>query len=176
MRAGGLQTGTDEARKDADGLRRSSTMKRMHVHVAVADIPHAVEFYAAMFAARPVVVKPDYAKWMLEDPRVNFAISTRGKQPGLDHLGIQVETQDELQEAYVRPAQRRRRCHRAGTDVLLLREVGKGMDRGSGRDLVGNLPHHRREHRLRRWQRRAAGTRGACKGMLRPAIRGAARA
>jgi catechol-2,3-dioxygenase len=111
MRAGGLQTGTDEARKDADGLRRSSTMKRMHVHVAVADIPHAVEFYAAMFAARPVVVKPDYAKWMLEDPRVNFAISTRGKQAGLDHLGIQVETQDELQEAYVR-------LHSAGGDVI----------------------------------------------------------
>ena len=97
-RAGGLQTGTDEARKDADGLRRSSTMKRMHVHVAVADIPHAVEFYAAMFDARQVVVKPDYAKWMLEDPRVNFAISTRGKQPGLDHLGIQVEDQAEAAE------------------------------------------------------------------------------
>jgi hypothetical protein len=53
-------------------------MKRMHVHVSVADIPNAVGFYSALFAAKPAVVKPDYAKWMLEDPRVNFAISTRG--------------------------------------------------------------------------------------------------
>ena len=66
-------------------------MKRMHVHVAVEDIPSAIGFYSALFAATPAVVKPDYAKWMLDDPRVNFAISTRGRQPGLDHLGIQVE-------------------------------------------------------------------------------------
>jgi hypothetical protein len=55
-----------------------------------------------MFAAQPSVVKPDYAKWMLDDPRVNFAVSTRGKQPGLDHLGIQVESPSELQEVYGR--------------------------------------------------------------------------
>jgi len=67
-------------------------MKRMHVHVAVEDIPNAVGFYSALFATQPAVVKPDYAKWMLDDPRVNFAISTRGKQPGLDHLGIQVSS------------------------------------------------------------------------------------
>ena len=73
-------------------------MKRMHVHVAVADIPHAVEFYAAMFAARPVVVKPDYAKWMLEDPRVNFAVSSRGLNSGVDHLGLQVDSDEELAE------------------------------------------------------------------------------
>ena len=66
-------------------------MKRMHVHVAVPDISNAIGFYSALFARQPAVVKPDYAKWMLEDPRVNFAISTRGRQPGLDHLGIQVE-------------------------------------------------------------------------------------
>ena len=77
-------------------------MKRMHVHVAVEDIPNAIGFYSALFAAQPAVVKPDYAKWMLDDPRVNFAVSTRGKQPGLDHLGIQVESQDELQEVYAR--------------------------------------------------------------------------
>jgi catechol 2,3-dioxygenase-like lactoylglutathione lyase family enzyme len=75
-------------------------MKR--VHVSVADIPHSIGFYSALFAAEPAVVKPDYAKWMLEDPRVNFAISTRGRTPGLDHLGIQVENPAELQEVYGR--------------------------------------------------------------------------
>lgn len=78
-------------------------MKRLHVHVAVDDLKQSIGFYSALFAAQPSVLKPDYAKWMLDDPRVNFAISTRGRQLGLDHLG--------------------------------------------------NLPHHRREHRLRRWQR-----------------------
>ena len=77
-------------------------MKRMHVHVAVEDIKHSIGFYSALFAARPSVIKSDYAKWMLDDPRVNFAISTRGRQPGLDHLGIQVEDAEELQEVYAR--------------------------------------------------------------------------
>jgi catechol 2,3-dioxygenase-like lactoylglutathione lyase family enzyme len=77
-------------------------MKRLHVHVSVGDIQRSVGFYSALFAAEPAVVKDDYAKWMLEDPRVNFAISTRGRQPGLDHLGIQVENTDELHEVYAR--------------------------------------------------------------------------
>ena len=77
-------------------------MKRLHVHVAVENLPQSIGFYSALFAAQPAVVKPDYAKWMLDDPRVNFAISTRGRQPGLDHLGIQVENADELQEVYGR--------------------------------------------------------------------------
>ena len=77
-------------------------MKRMHVHVAVDDLNRSIGFYSALFVAEPVVVKPDYAKWMLDDPRVNFAISTRGREPGLDHLGIQVENQDELHEVYAR--------------------------------------------------------------------------
>jgi catechol 2,3-dioxygenase-like lactoylglutathione lyase family enzyme len=77
-------------------------MKRMHVHVAVDDLEHSIGFYSALFAAEPAVVKPDYAKWMLEDPRVNFAISTRGREKGLDHLGIQVENQAELHEVYAR--------------------------------------------------------------------------
>jgi predicted lactoylglutathione lyase len=77
-------------------------MKRMHVHVAVDDLQHSIGFYSALFAARPTVVKTDYAKWMLDDPRVNFAISTRGRQAGLDHLGIQVEDQTELNEVYAR--------------------------------------------------------------------------
>ena len=77
-------------------------MKRMHVHVAVDDLQRSIGFYRALFAAEPAVVKADYAKWMLDDPRVNFAISTRGRQPGLDHLGIQVEDQAELHDVYAR--------------------------------------------------------------------------
>jgi predicted enzyme related to lactoylglutathione lyase len=77
-------------------------MKRMHVHVGVEDLGRSISFYSALFATQPAVVKPDYAKWMLDDPRVNFAISTRGKQAGLDHLGIQVESQSELHEVYAR--------------------------------------------------------------------------
>ncbi|HEV2626656.1 MAG TPA: ArsI/CadI family heavy metal resistance metalloenzyme [Xanthobacteraceae bacterium] len=77
-------------------------MKRMHVHVAVDDLRSSIGFYSALFAAEPSVVKPDYAKWMLDDPRVNFAISARGRTAGLDHLGIQVEDKDELNEVYGR--------------------------------------------------------------------------
>jgi hypothetical protein len=81
---------------------KGKAMKRLHVHVAVSDLQRSVGFYSVLFAAQPTVLKSDYAKWMLEDPRVNFAISTRGKQVGLDHLGIQVEDQNELQEVYAR--------------------------------------------------------------------------
>lgn len=71
-------------------------MKRFHVHVAVDDLDANVRFYSAVFGMPPVVLKADYAKWMLEDPRVNFAISSRGAKRGLDHLGLQVDTEDEL--------------------------------------------------------------------------------
>src|SRR5947207_1151017 len=77
-------------------------MKRLHVHVAVEDLSHAIGFYSTLFAQQPAMIKADYAKWMLDDPRVNFAISTRGRQPGLDHLGIQVESKDELSDVYAR--------------------------------------------------------------------------
>jgi hypothetical protein len=77
-------------------------MKRMHVHVGVNDLQQSIRFYSALFAAEPIVIKPDYAKWMLDDPRVNFAISSRGQEVGLDHLGIQVETKGELKEVYTR--------------------------------------------------------------------------
>jgi catechol-2,3-dioxygenase len=77
-------------------------MKRLHVHVAVENLSEAVGFYSALFAAKPSVEKSDYAKWMLDDPRVNFAISARGRTPGLNHLGIQVENKDELREVYGR--------------------------------------------------------------------------
>ena len=77
-------------------------MKRLHVHVSVEDLAQSVRFYSTLFAAEPSVLKPDYAKWMLEDPRVNFAISTTGGNAGLSHLGIQAEDQDELAEVYDR--------------------------------------------------------------------------
>ena len=77
-------------------------MKRLHVHMAVENLSQSIGFYSALFASQPAVIKTDYAKWMLDDPRVNFAISTRGRQPGLDHLGIQVENADELQDVYER--------------------------------------------------------------------------
>ena len=73
-------------------------MQRLHVHVAVADLTQSIRFYSALFGTDPTVVKADYAKWMLEDPRVNFAISARGKRPGLDHLGIQAESREQLDE------------------------------------------------------------------------------
>ncbi len=73
-------------------------MKRFHVHVSVDDITTASDFYSTLFGAAPTVLEADYAKWMLDDPRVNFAISTRGKSAGLDHLGIQVDDDDELEE------------------------------------------------------------------------------
>jgi hypothetical protein len=77
-------------------------VKRLHVHVSVEEITQSVRFYSTLFAAEPAVTKPDYAKWMLDDPRVNFAISTHSAETGLDHLGIQVETPDELHEVYER--------------------------------------------------------------------------
>lgn len=71
-------------------------MKRLHVHVAVDDLGKSIGFYSTLFDAQPSVVKHDYAKWMLEDPRVNFAISARGRNAGIDHLGIQSDTDAEL--------------------------------------------------------------------------------
>ena len=97
--------------RKVESSTRGPPMKRMHVHVSVERSTTSVAFYSALFAAQPSVVKPDYAKWMLDDPRVNFAISTRGRQPGLDHLGIQVESPDELQEVYAR-------LHRPAGDIF----------------------------------------------------------
>jgi catechol 2,3-dioxygenase-like lactoylglutathione lyase family enzyme len=72
-------------------------MNRFHVHVSVADLDQNIAFYSTLFGAAPSVRKPDYAKWMLDDPRVNFAISTRSSQHGVNHLGIQVESDEGLQ-------------------------------------------------------------------------------
>ena len=78
-------------------------MKRLHVHVGVADLDSSIRFYSTLFDAEPTVTKADYAKWMLEDPRVNFAISSGNHAAmGFEHLGIQVETGEELSEVYGR--------------------------------------------------------------------------
>jgi catechol 2,3-dioxygenase-like lactoylglutathione lyase family enzyme len=78
-------------------------MKRLHVHVGVEDIAASTRFYSTLFGAEPSVTRPDYAKWMLEDPRVNFAISTgQHAARGIEHLGIQVESAEELAEVYGR--------------------------------------------------------------------------
>jgi len=77
-------------------------MKRMHLHVSVDDLAKSITFYNTLFGATPTVQKTDYAKWMLDDPFVNFAISARGAKAGLDHIGIQVEKSDELAEIKTR--------------------------------------------------------------------------
>jgi lactoylglutathione lyase len=73
-------------------------MKRLHVHVAVKNLEESMKFYTTMFGAEPVKLKTDYAQWLLDDPRVNFAISARGRAPGVDHMGIQVDEDSELAE------------------------------------------------------------------------------
>ena len=80
-------------------------MKRFHVHVGVDDLDKNIAFYSSMFGQAPTVVKADYAKWMLDDPRINFAISNRGLPNGVDHLGFQTETADELAALRTQTAQ-----------------------------------------------------------------------
>ena len=77
-------------------------MKRLHVHVSVEKLDESIRFYSAMFSAQPTVTHSDYAKWMLDDPRVNFAISQRSADLGLNHLGVQVESPEELSEMHQR--------------------------------------------------------------------------
>ena len=78
-------------------------MKRLHVHVGVSDLDRSINFYSTMFGSRPSVVKNDYAKWLLDDPRVNFAISSgQHANPGIQHLGVQAENREELGDVYGR--------------------------------------------------------------------------
>ncbi len=77
-------------------------MKRFHVHAHVEDLAASIAFYSKMFAAEPARIESDYAKWMLDDPRINFAISTRGGKPGVDHLGLQTDSAEELIELKAR--------------------------------------------------------------------------
>jgi catechol 2,3-dioxygenase-like lactoylglutathione lyase family enzyme len=71
-------------------------MKRFHIHVSIDDLSKSIKFYSELFGAEPTKRKEDYAKWTLDDPKINFAISARGAKPGIDHLGIQVEKASEL--------------------------------------------------------------------------------
>jgi len=82
--------------------KRVTDMKRLHINLAVEDLVTSVHFYSTLFAVEPSVLKPDYAKWMLSDPLVNFSISTRAARKGVDHLGIQVEDPQELQDVFAR--------------------------------------------------------------------------
>jgi len=77
-------------------------LKRIHLHVSVPDLARSIQFYRTLFGAPPAIVKDDYAKWLLQDPSVNFAISQRGVRSGVDHIGIQVESADELGELATR--------------------------------------------------------------------------
>ena len=77
-------------------------MKRFHVNVRVKDLQESSAFYTALFGAEPTVLKADYAKWMLEDPRINFAISLHPENAGIEHLGIQAESEEKLAEVYGR--------------------------------------------------------------------------
>jgi len=88
-------------------------MKRFHVHLHVNDLAKSIDFYSAMFNQQPARTEADYAKWMLEDPPVNFAISTRGEASGVDHLGIQVDSKEQLAEI---------RGHAARADMAILDE------------------------------------------------------
>jgi len=100
-------------------------MKRLHVHVSVNDIEDSVRFYSALFGVAPVVLKDDYAKWMLEDPRANFAISRRGADPGIRHLGIQVEHRPELAEVYSRLRSAEAPIHEEGAATCCYAESEK---------------------------------------------------
>src|SRR6266566_3174934 len=98
----------DEAcgpRDPGRSTQEENRMKRFHVHVAVPDISESIRFYSTLFGAQPAVKKDDYAKWMLDDPRINFAISDRSPRKGVDHLGLQAESGDELEEIGSRLAQ-----------------------------------------------------------------------
>jgi catechol 2,3-dioxygenase-like lactoylglutathione lyase family enzyme len=105
-------------------------VKRFHVHVHVADLQKSIGFYSSLFGAEPSVLKPDYAKWMLEDPRLNFAISDHGRSTGVAHLGLQVDTEEELVELgqRARPAadrsqeERDTRCCYARSNKLWLHD------------------------------------------------------
>jgi catechol 2,3-dioxygenase-like lactoylglutathione lyase family enzyme len=79
-------------------IEEKGIVKRFHVHLAVADLPESIRFYSTLFGVQPAVQKPDYAKWMVEDPRINFAISARGSTPGVNHLGFQIDSDDELRD------------------------------------------------------------------------------
>lgn len=90
-------------------------MKRFHVHVAVNDLDASIRFYSKVFGVQPTVAKPDYAKWMIEDPRLNFAISSQGSKQGVNHLGFQLDSDEEFQAMH---------AQLADADAGLVEEIG----------------------------------------------------
>ena len=143
-------------------------MKRMHVHVAVDDLDTADRLLFDAVRGRPSVVKPDYAKWMLEDPRVNFAISMRGAKTGLNHLGIQVESESELAEVYERLKRPVAPVLEEGKTTCCYAKSEKSwIDDPAG--ISWERSDHRRVQRLRQLQaaRRARGGRRLLRGGAR---------
>ena len=129
-------------------------MNRLHVHLNVQNLAQSVRFYSALFGAEPTKHEADYAKWMLEDPRVNFAISSRSGEAGLSHLGIQVEDTDELANATARAKQAAGQVLVEEGRQLLLREERQELGRGSAGRALGNFPDRGRHHQLRHRRRR----------------------
>jgi hypothetical protein len=129
-------------------------MKRLHVHVSVDDLAQSIRFYSVLFAAEPTVLKDDYAKWMLDDPRVNFAISTgcrpAGHAAGFSHLGIQAEDETELAEVYGRLCQAERPIVEQTATTCCYAKSDKAVDRRPPGCALGNLPHPGRSNRPRR--------------------------
>ena len=120
-------------------LTKGDKMQRFHINLTVSDLDRSIGFYTTLFGSEPSRRESDYAKWMLEDPRVNFAISTHGATPGIDHVGLQAEDEDGLADI-------RSRLERADAPILDQEDVNccyaqstKGLDQGSGRDRMGDL-------------------------------------
>ncbi len=139
-------------------------MKRFHVHVSVPDLGASIRFYSTLFGTEPAVVKSDYAKWMLEDPRVNFAISQRGGKTGVNHLGLQTDSDAEL-DALNGQLQAGRSGHacRKGNGMLL-RTLEQVLGDRPHRHRLGDLPHAGQCPDLQRRGGSCAGRRG----LLRP--------
>ncbi len=116
-------------------------MKRFHVHVSVPDLGASIRFYSTLFGTEPAVVKSDYAKWMLEDPRVNFAISQRGGKTGVNHLGLQTDSDDGARGAQWAVARSRtgHACRKG--NGMLLRTLEQVLGDRSHRHCVGDFPH-----------------------------------
>ena len=100
-------------------------MKRLHIHLKVNDLAESIAFYSALFATEATVTKDDYAKWMLDDPRVNFAISTTGSAVGVEHLGIQTESREELGEVYTNLENAKGQIFREGETVCCYHQSEK---------------------------------------------------
>ncbi|WP_449448099.1 VOC family protein [Thermomonas brevis] len=118
-------------------------MKRLHLHISVPAIEQAVAFYTALFDAPPSVLKDDYAKWMLDDPCVNLAISSRARAVGVDHVGVQVDSRDELAQLAARLKAAGETTFEPRGDHLLLCAVGQVVDHRHGGGALGNLLHAR---------------------------------